>query len=558
MVSAELQHNPYLLETAARFNGRSPKVNSAIERFEGRSLVKWVDEVPDTFRDEMNGLDFDLYFTGTDADYQKVLNAFLDQGIDAFDATGSEIERSSNKRMSSNSVRLFHKESLEDVSTKRGEISELLEWFSTHRNRRFDRDQFIAAHSEALDGSVPYIIVNENSIQLDLPSVSAETVNSAQSDLASTELTSTPILFMVNPRNSAQFRSDLLYLLNRPDVEQRQLFFLIHPSMNVDRAIRVISDLGVDEPQIVSKPDDSIVIQYLDDYPSMRYVRRTAAILRKLVNTISVDLQEADEESVVTSANRGRIITQLDRKMEQLANTRKTIQETSQFMSQDEIDNLCEHFESNVQKWHNKKTTVTGQEQIWKAAGEFDFDLRGWVTEIESGIAAIMQAEQDRIETTLATCFSEAVRAPIFKPNVERPSILATVVIPNVIEALINKKQTEQVNPKNDFFGLFGQANQGDGIEYVEVASFETWRSTVLEMLMPRIQEVIEGAKRKLSDYHAATVVAYSRQLDNLIKRLIEEKESVIAELSDDERMLEEDKAWLQEFENRLLAIERN
>lgn len=520
--------------------------------------MKWVDEVPDAFRDEMNGLDFDLYFTGTDADYKKILEAFLDQGIDAVDVPGSEADRSSSKRMSSNSVRLIHKATLEDVGTKRREINDLLEWLSSHRNRRFDYDQFIATYSEALDGSVPYIIVNENPIQLELPSVSVETVDSAQPDLVGTELTNTPILFMVNPRNSAQFRNDLLYLLNRPDVEQRQLFFFIHPSMNVDRAIRVISDLGVEEPQIVDKPDDPIIIQYLDDYPSMRYVRRTAAIIRKQANTISINLQKADAESVVTSADRGRKITQLDRKMVQLGKARKSAQETSQFVSQDEIDNLCEHFVGSVQKWRNKKTGVTGQEQIWKAAGEFDYDLRGWVSEIESSIADIMLTEQERIETTLSGSYSGAVRAPVFKPDVERPNIRASVEIPNVIDTLINKKQTEQVNPKNDFFGLFGPANQDNETEYVEVASYETWRSTVLEMLIPRIQDAIDAAKRELYDYHATLVVAYTRQLDNLTKRLIKEKESVIAELSDDERILEEDKAWLQEFENRLLAIERN
>ena len=34
MISAELQHNPYLLETDVKFNGQSPKINSQIEKYE--------------------------------------------------------------------------------------------------------------------------------------------------------------------------------------------------------------------------------------------------------------------------------------------------------------------------------------------------------------------------------------------------------------------------------------------------------------------------------------------------------------------------------------------
>lgn len=34
MANAELQHNPYLLETEVKFNGQDPKINSQIEKYE--------------------------------------------------------------------------------------------------------------------------------------------------------------------------------------------------------------------------------------------------------------------------------------------------------------------------------------------------------------------------------------------------------------------------------------------------------------------------------------------------------------------------------------------
>lgn len=77
MVNAELQHNPYLLETEVKFNGQNPKINSQIEKYENKLLADWVKDVPRMFYDEMNGYDFDLFFSGTEYDFQKLQQTFI-------------------------------------------------------------------------------------------------------------------------------------------------------------------------------------------------------------------------------------------------------------------------------------------------------------------------------------------------------------------------------------------------------------------------------------------------------------------------------------------------
>lgn len=42
MISAELNHNPYLLYTTVKFNGQAPKINSQIEKYEKLPLKDWV------------------------------------------------------------------------------------------------------------------------------------------------------------------------------------------------------------------------------------------------------------------------------------------------------------------------------------------------------------------------------------------------------------------------------------------------------------------------------------------------------------------------------------
>ena len=62
MITAELNHNPYLLQTAVRFNGQPPRINSQVEKYESVMLKDWISKVPGIYHDEMNGYDFDLYF----------------------------------------------------------------------------------------------------------------------------------------------------------------------------------------------------------------------------------------------------------------------------------------------------------------------------------------------------------------------------------------------------------------------------------------------------------------------------------------------------------------
>ena len=100
MVKAELNYNPYLLETSIKFNGQEPRINSLVEKFQDGPLQSWVHRIPEIFCDEMNGYDFELEFSGTERDYQEVVHAFREKGI------------------TDESVRIFHKNELDERSKK--------------------------------------------------------------------------------------------------------------------------------------------------------------------------------------------------------------------------------------------------------------------------------------------------------------------------------------------------------------------------------------------------------------------------------------------------------
>ena len=124
MVKTELSYNPYLLETIVRFNGQEPRINSLIEKYQDGKLQKWIEKLPQIFHDEMNGYGFELIYSGVEADYKRIIEAFKRAGV------------------SEDEVEFFYKNELEDPITKNTRFDELLSWLENNRNRRFDYEEF--------------------------------------------------------------------------------------------------------------------------------------------------------------------------------------------------------------------------------------------------------------------------------------------------------------------------------------------------------------------------------------------------------------------------------
>ncbi|MCF0105742.1 MAG: hypothetical protein HUJ53_03170, partial [Holdemanella sp.] len=108
MPKTELEYNPYLNETIVRFNGKEPKINSLVEKYDKEIFQKWIQFIPDIFHDEMNGYDFDLEFTGTELDFNELKQAFK------------------KSKVTEEMVRLIHMKPLENRYQKLERISQLL------------------------------------------------------------------------------------------------------------------------------------------------------------------------------------------------------------------------------------------------------------------------------------------------------------------------------------------------------------------------------------------------------------------------------------------------
>jgi hypothetical protein len=78
MKRVTIKYNPYLVTTQIKVDGQSPKPNSSL-KVENSRLQEWVERLPQILMDEYRDTNFEIAFTGTQADFDDVVSA-----VDAF------------------------------------------------------------------------------------------------------------------------------------------------------------------------------------------------------------------------------------------------------------------------------------------------------------------------------------------------------------------------------------------------------------------------------------------------------------------------------------------
>ena len=247
LVKTELDYNPYLMQTNIKFNGQIPRINSLVEKYQQEILQNWMKMIPGIFYDEMNGYDFELEFSGTKLEFEDLCNTFRDAGV------------------TNEMVRLFHKNELDERKVKAQKIDELLEWFQKNPNRKFAFTTFMEKNNEFFASDYVCILLNGSGIVCEFPEyqVSLEVVEDV-TELANTELLYTPIIMWIDEETREKIKSNVRYFLNRKDVTQDQIFFMIHPSLNALSIGRTIQDLGVENPQLIKDVSDERVKRFLE------------------------------------------------------------------------------------------------------------------------------------------------------------------------------------------------------------------------------------------------------------------------------------------------------
>ena len=544
MVKAELDYNPYLLETKIKFNGQRPRINSLVEKYEMGALRDWIDEIPAIFYDEMNGYNFELEFTGTVRDFDELRDTFERKGIDE------------------NLVHLFHKNVLVGRDEKIEKLEELLEWLECNRNDHFDYDSFKHENKELLEGLYSFVVINGRDLDFsgfEGKDVSVELIDDYK-ELDHTELTDTPILINVNDDNYPYLASIILPIIRREDVNTNQLFFLVEKPMNPRMVERTIIDTGIEKPQMVTNVKDEVIKRYLEIYPYSDYIYESLRVLRKEADRIAEVLEEENRKSAALNKEVYEKIEELDAIISRLKRTNERFEndynaEIPQLWMADEAI-----FLKFIQEWRIKKTKITKVDEAEKNAVDFEAETKAAYDKYLLSIDELYNRNIEDLETEYAQWYAEAEYIDGFSPvinDIEKPSVDP---MPSFNGDLLEMKDEKYVLAKEGLIEKFFKESSDDPKEMVLETTYymQEWRNHVYEISEPIAHRVLNEYFDMICDYEKRLISEYIQHLSEEINKKKKERTSVSRQLSEEERQLQANNDWVRQFDDILRSIERN
>lgn len=539
MINAELYHNPYLLETVVRFNGKEPRINCQIEKYERLPLNLWVDKVPEIFYNEMNGYDFELLFTGTKPDFISVQKSFQQAGV------------------TSKQVQLVHKHELDDAYIKSKEISDLLIWLKNNRNRNFDYDSFQNEHASFFDDPYPIIVVNGKASKIDGIPVSVDVVKTID-ELQNTDLKDVPVIFYLDNTYGPSKRAQIESLLRREDVVIEQLFFYIDPHLSTLQKERVIAELDLENPQIITSFNDYVLRQYLENYPITEYIRVSIRLFEETVGPISVHLEEDKQKSIITNAEVHTELENLEAIIISMKNAEDYYSGHDDYSVREELAKVKEAFFDAIIKWNNKKIKVEGENEIARMTVVFQNEIQTQFGQCISSIQDICTKTVTSIKEHFDAEYHTIENCDGYSPqvNLHVPYI---PFCPDIKSALLRLNEVSLVEKPKDFFGGLFKRSESESIEMIEVvtAYYNKWRVQAMEALRPILEEYLDDYSQCLSAFCNDLASDYIAHLHKNLSEIRERKEQVSKQLSGEERELQIDIDWLETFHDRLEHIQR-
>ncbi|MCL2603162.1 MAG: hypothetical protein FWD90_01630 [Defluviitaleaceae bacterium] len=541
MVKAELNYNPYLLETSVMFNGNEPKINSMVEKYISGKLQNWILILPDIFCKEMNGWEFVFDFSGTKIDFESLQEVF-------------------NKACAGKgSVFLFHKNELESVEQKKQRITDLLTWFNDNRNRKFDYNSFKETNTLLFDDKCSLIVVQGTFASSDTGGIVIENVNDVN-ELKHASLENTPILFFVNEANHYQFKANLHSILKRKDITSEQLFFHLDSALSYSKMQRIISESGVSNPQIISDSVEHALAKYFEVYPMTAYIQRVIGVLQAFQYDLDNVLQAEGEQNISINSGIRQKIDSLDVIISKLKKAAEQIIHRDNFDTPDVFNAIMNEFMAKIANWNKKKIKINSDEEAGSKAVEFQKELGNFFNEFTRQIAQEFHAMSANIRQTFAEAYATAEFGDDYVANQAVHIDLAAFELPTIIEKLLefrNVSMVEQADILGDIKGLFGAVKQPKELKQVIEYKYDDWRSHAMNTAAPILAEVMNTAFNTLKDLYNRVAEDYSEHLKMQIKQQTQSKDEVSAQLSDDERLFQADIDWFNIFQEKLREVER-
>lgn len=536
MAKVELSYNPYLLETKVSFNGKEPRINSLIEKYKNGSLYNWIEEMPSILHDEMNGYDFDLDFTGTDKDCDAIKSVFADVL----------------------NVEIFHKSHLDGRLEKNSAIDDLLSWLENNENRQFDYKQFREDNAELFDSAYPFIILNGGKVDEKMfagLNVSADNIENLNT-VEDSDLTTVPILVCVDSDSVKKLEENIRVLLSRNDVEQRQIFFMIHPSLNARRVERNLKDLGIKDLKTIESGDISQITDYMELFPMTEYIRDVIEIFNNNCQFLNRTLECKLKDNEVTGQSTRAEIETLSTGIEALKQAYENISNRSNINVPQKCKEAEERLKYEIKNWRKRKTKITKDDEAERYAKEFKLDLAQYFRSYIYMIDAIFNLQKDILEKNYLDVFMQAGFDRDYVPDIDfNFEVKERIKLPEVAD-YTKLKHEIFVEQRDLFDNFFSSTPSLDLVREVTYYNQE-WRDYAEEKIIPKAEYYRNKKCDLLIEYDTLFATDLMKHIEDLLEQEIEKKKLVVSQMSSTERELQADADWLGKVNEMVEGIMR-
>lgn len=543
MVKVELKYNPYVLETKVYFNGQLPKINSQIEKFENKRLFVWSDKLLDILYSEMNGYDFDLDFSGTKADYEKIKYLI-------------------EKNHLNSEIRLNFVNRLQEAAKKCRRFKEMLTWLKRSSIEEFHFLEFWEINQEyMIENNLLYVLVDKKVADFSIEDldVNVESIDSI-SQLPE-NIGFYPVLLVLDADKEAEFRQNLLALLQRKDLIADQIFILISENVNLAYYIRLINDLGLKQPQFIHSIDSPLIYDYFENYVRIDFLFKALKILETQKDLTSSKLDQKFETMKQNNCEIFEKISKLDKEIADIQSAIEQFENWHLVMYKNEFEKLYVQLNETITHWKSRTKQIRNDSEAEKMMKELQGLTEKSLFEFKNAANRLFDDKLSELMNIFSRLYKDSNIQDSFYVHSRNELIISKYEVKNFSEKLRVLRQ-ERLVPKEDIFGIINRIVKNEQNNIQELVSdisydLDKFREIACNETLPIAQNLLIDIENRLQSLQLYIVDEYKTHLSTILNEKLLEKANEANQLSATEKHLQDKKDWLIEFSGQLSEIER-
>ena len=211
-----------------------------------------------------------------------------------------------------------------------------------------------------------------------------------------------------------------------------------------------------------------------------------------------------------------------------------------------------------ISDWRGKKIKINKFEEAVPAAGELERDTKQLVLTYGNRIRTDTDDKISGLRKDFETEYSN-IHYDDFEPETKVLDLLEIGTVEAFAQKLLELKEEKYVEAKEDLIGMLFKARQSDEREMVLETTYyyKTWRDYAADL----VKKVVNAYEEQLKLIYKKYLNSLKNEYIHHIKAAIEQEElkknGVESQLSEDEKLLQNDNMWLAKFNEQRVAIER-